>query len=482
MTAPVSPPAAGVDVVVVGAGLSGLTAAHRLRQYGLSVRVFEASSRVGGRVSSTRVDGVHVDLGGTFVGPGQDRVIALADEVGVGRYRTYGAGENVIRWRGQRRRYRGTVPPVGASLLDVGRIQLTLDRLARTVPCGAPATAPQAAQLDAESLGSWLRRSRASSAARDLIAIAARTTWGCEPDEISLLHALHYIHQAGGLSSMLDTEGGAQEEHFVEGSHEIALRLAAALGDALTLDAPVERIASTGDGVRVTAADEVVTAGAVVVAVPPALRSRIVFAPALPPAHAQMAQRWPAGILSKAYAVYETPFWREQALSGQGLSDTGPVFITFDAGPEGADGPGVLLGFVGGVYARECDELPPAERRARVLSSFADLFGPRALDATGYVDQRWGAEPWVGGGPTAAPGPGSVVPYAATVAAPVGRVVWAGTETADRWTGFMDGAVRAGERAALEARALVAATARPAASTIASTTAPLTASPTGGTS
>lgn len=448
-------PAPDVDVVVVGAGLSGLTAAHRLRQFGATVAVFEAAPRVGGRVSSAEVAGVHVDLGGTFVGPGQDRILALADEVGVSRYRTYAAGRNVIRWRGEHRRYRGTVPPVGASLLDVGRIQLTLDRLARTVPRGNPAAAPQAANLDAESLGSWLRRSHASPAARELIAIAGRTTWGCEPDEISFLHALHYIHQAGGLSSMLDTEGGAQEEHFVEGSHAIAERLADALGAALRVSAPVRRIETAAQGVRVSTADETVTARTVVVAVPPALRGRIDFAPALPPSHAQMAQRWPAGVLSKAYAVYERPFWRDHDLSGQGLSDTGPVFITFDAGPAHAGAPGVLLGFIGGVYAREWDELAPAERRARALSSFADLFGPRALDAIGFIDQRWGAEPWVGGGPTAAPGPGAVVPYAGALAAPVGSILWAGTETADRWTGFMDGAVRAGERAALQARGIL---------------------------
>lgn len=445
-----------VDVVVVGAGLSGLTAAHRLRQFGARVAVFEADDRVGGRVSSAEVAGVHVDLGGTFVGPGQDRVLALADEVGVTRFATYTAGQNVIRWRGQHRRYRGTVPPVGAGIVDVARIQLTLDRLARTVPCGRPAAAGQAAQWDAESLGSWLRRSHASSAARDLIAIAGRTTWGCEPDEISFLHALHYIHQAGGLSSMLDTAGGAQEEHFVEGSYEIARRLAAGLGEALRLRAPVRRIDATADRVRVTTEHESVSARAVVVAVPPSLRSRIAFAPALPPAHTQMAQRWPAGVLSKAYAVYDRPFWRDRDLSGQGLSDTGPVFITFDAGPAGPDAPGVLLGFVGGVYAREWDDLPREERRARVLSSFADLFGPKALDATGYIDQRWGAEPWVAGGPTAVPGPGAVVPYASALAEPVGRVLWAGTETAKRWTGFMDGAVRAGERAALQAQALLA--------------------------
>lgn len=443
------------DVVVVGAGLSGLTAARRARQLGLSVVVVEAADRVGGRVHSADVDGVHVDLGGTFVGPGQDRIIALADEMGVRRYRTHDRGENVIRWRGQRRLYRGTVPPVGPALVDVARIQAALDRAARRVPRGNPAAAPHAGALDAESLGSWLRRSHASEASHDLIAIASRTTWGCEPDEVSLLHALHYINQAGGLSSMLDTAGGAQEEHFVEGSHAIAVRIAAELDDALHLGTPVQRIDHDGDDVRVSAGDTQFRAHAAIVAVPPAMRHRIAFSPALPPVHRQLAQRWPLGVLSKAYAIYREPFWRDRGLSGQGLSDTGPVFITFDA--SSADGgEGVLLGFIGGTYAREWDELPPAERRARALSSLADLYGREALDPIGFIDQRWGAEEWVGGGPTAAPGPGTVAPYAHALRENVGRIVWAGTETADRWTGFMDGAVSAGERAAREVRTLLA--------------------------
>jgi monoamine oxidase len=438
------------DVVVVGAGLSGLTAARRMSAQGLDVLVLEAMDRVGGRVQNGEAAGVHVDLGGTFVGPGQDRIVALAEEVGVRRFPTYDTGSNVLHWRGTRRPYRGTVPDLGvASLLDVARVQRALDRLAASVPSGRPQDAPRAVWMDGRSLGGWLRSQHATAATHDLMAVVTRTTWGCEPDQLSLLHAAHYVAMAGGLAPLLDTAGGAQEQHFVEGSATIAERVAAQLGDRVRTSTPVSRVEVDPDSVEVQAAGLRVRARRVVVAVPPTMRRRIVFTPSLPARHASFAQRWPAGVLSKAYAVYERPFWRDLGLSGQGISDRGPVFVTFDASP--ADGSaGVLLGFIGGRYAHEWDVLPDGERRARALSGLADVVGEGALDAVGYVEKRWAVEDWVGGGPCAAPGPGSVVPYVDQLATPVGPVHWAGTETATRWSGFMDGAVRAGERAAAE--------------------------------
>lgn len=438
------------DVVVVGAGLSGLSAARALRQRGLDVVVLEAADKVGGRVQSAHVAGAHVDLGGTFVGPGQDRIIALADEMGVSRYATYEHGDNALRWRGRTRRYSGTIPSIGPiGLLDLARIRGALEKIASRIPPTRPGDAVGAAALDAQSLGSWLRSKNAMPGTHDLLAAVCKTSWGCEPSEVSLLYVAHYVRLCGGFDRMLDAKGGAQEEHFVEGSHEIAARVATELGDAIHLSTPVQAAHWDDDGADITTTRGTVRARRVIFAIPPALRRRIDFAPSLPVENRYLAQRWSPGVLSKAYAVYERPFWRDNGLSGQTLSDTGPVFITFDAGPEDASR-GVLLGFIGGDYARRWDGLRPEERRLRVLSSLADVFGPAALDAIGYVDQRWSTEEWIGGGPTAAPGPGSVAPYAATLARPIGPLHWAGTETADTWVGFMDGAVRAGERAARE--------------------------------
>jgi monoamine oxidase len=438
------------DVVVVGAGLAGLAAARHLVALGHEVIVLEASDRVGGRTKAADVAGTHVDLGGTFVGPTQDRIIALADEVGLDRFPTYDSGSNVISWRGGRRNYRGTIPPIGPiGLLDIGRVQFEIDRLGKTIDLAHPEKSPQAARWDSHSLTSWLRSIHALPSSHQLMSIVSGTTWGSEPAEISFLQVLRYIAMAGGIARMLDTRGGAQEEHFVQGSWQVSARVASALGTRVHLSEPVTSI-QWGDATAVVAtAAGSYAAKRVIVAVPPALRSRIAFSPALPSTHTAAGQRWPQGILSKAYAVYETPFWRDDGLSGQALADTGPVTITFDASPHDAH-VGVLLGFIGGDHARTWDSLPDQERRIRALSSFAEFFGDRALSPLDYVDQRWAAEEWTGGGPTAAPAVGTVASTASRLAETVGPISWAGTETADRWTGFMDGAVRSGERAARE--------------------------------
>jgi len=440
----------GLDVVVVGAGFAGLTAARRLTATGHRVRVLEGRDRVGGRSHTTTVAGVPVDLGATFVGPTQTEVLALAAELGCATTPTYGAGKNLIRWRGRVRSYRSTIPRLSIlELLDVSRIQWRFERLGRQVPLGAPWTAPTAYRLDDLTVERWLRSKHAGKSTRDLMAIMSRVTWGCELDEVSMLHAVHYIKAAGGIGPMLDVEGGAQQDRFPGGTQQIARRMAEELGDRVSLGSVVERIEHTASGVTVHTSAEVVSARAVVVAIPPAHRAGITFDPPLPPDAAELAAHWPMGNLSKAYAAYETPFWRTAGQSGEALSDDGPVFITFDVSP-GEAGPGILLGFTD---ARTFDPLEPDARRARAVQCFVDLFGEQARHPVDYTDHRWSAEPFAPGGPTAAVPPGSWTTYGHRLREPVGAVFWAGTETADRWTGFLDGAVRSGARAATDVAA-----------------------------
>lgn len=441
---------AGFDVVVIGGGFAGLTAARELTKNGLEVVVLEGRDRVGGRSSTTMLAGVPVDLGGTFVGPTQDAVKALAAELNCPTRPTYVKGDNLIRWRGQVKSYTGTIPKLGLiGLLDIGRIRWQFERIARTVPVDKPWTAPHAKKLDAQTLGGWLRSMRATSTALDLMAIMARVTWGAEPDDVSMLHAVRYVKAAGGLDRMLDTTGGAQEDVFPDGTQQIAKKIAAELGDRVRLNSAVTRIEWSDDAVAVSSASGVVEARRTIIAVPPAHRLAIDIAPAPPIGYQQLAQRWPQGALSKAYAAYERPFWRTAGHSGEALSDEGPVFITFDVSPSD-DGPGVLLGFVD---ARAFDALPAEQRKARALAGFAALFGAEANSPIDYLDHCWGAEDFAPGGPTAAVPPGSWTEFGHLLREPVGPLHWAGTETADKWTGFLDGAVRSGQRAAAEVAA-----------------------------
>jgi monoamine oxidase len=428
------------DVVVVGAGFAGLSTARALTRLGHDVVVLEGRDRVGGRSYTTTIADVEV--------------LKLAAELGCETVPTYNRGKNLIRWRGKVRSYRSTIPRLSIlELLDVSRIQWRFDRLERLIPLVDPWTPTVAPRVDNQSLERWLRSVHAGASTRDLMAIMSRVTWGCEPNEVSLMHAVRYIKAAGGIGLMLDVEGGAQQDRFPAGTQQIALRMADELGDRVALSSVVQRIERAADGtVAVHAGNGVTAAKAVVVAIPPSHRRGIAFEPALPEGYSQLAGHWPLGNLSKAYAAYETPFWRADGRSGEALSDDGQVFITFDVSP-GDDGPGILLGFTD---PRTFDPMPAEDRREAALECFAALFGDAALHPIDYVDHCWGSEGFAPGGPTAAVPPGSWTNYGQWLRKPVDGIFWAGTETADQWTGFLDGAVRSGQRAAAEVDAYLA--------------------------
>jgi monoamine oxidase len=436
------------DVAVVGAGLAGLVAARELRAAGASVVVLEARDRVGGRMLNADIgDGAIVEVGGQWVGPTQDRVLALIDELGLERFPTYDDGESVLELAGKTRRYAGTIPRVGPLvLLDIALARFRLERMARKVDTGRPWDADPA--LDQQTLGDWLATGMKTHAARDMLRVACRTMWGAEPEDLSLLHALFYLRSAGGLDALLDVQDGAQQWRVVGGSALITDAVAAELGDAVRLGAVVEAVRAGGDEVELQVrGSEGVVARRVIVAVPAPLRDRIAFEPALPEPSARVAEHVPFGRLIKCAAVYERPFWREAGLSGEALTDIGPTTLTFDNSPPDAK-PAVLLGFVGGADAAPHAALSEAERRERVLECFARLFGDEALQPIRYVEQDWGTEEWSDGGPTFVMRPGAWTTIGPALVEPVGPIHWAGTETASVWAGFMDGAVRSGERAA----------------------------------
>ena len=446
------------QVVVVGGGFAGLTAARRLSEVGVEAIVLEASDRVGGRVD--RLDlggGVWLDLGGTWCGPTQDRIIALADEVSVGRFPQYAEGRNLVELDGRVTSYSGTIPRVGlGTLIDLARMQLGAGRAAKRVSPSAPWGSKGAESLDNISLDEWLRGRRHGRKAITLLGIGGKTIWGAEPRELSALYALGYISGAGGLDSLLDTEGGAQQDRFDGGSLEVAERVALELGDRVVKNQPVSRIEDDGGAVTVVCAGGTVRAQRVVVALPPPLCSKLDFSPALPEGRLAVQDRWKMGALTKCFAVYDEPFWREAGLTGEALSDKGPATITFDVSPP--DGSvGILAGFVGGDDARAYATTGESERREQLLAGFARLYGKRAKNPDRFIEQQWAAQPFSGGGPTAIAPPGAVMASRESIREPVGRIHWAGTESAEEWAGYIDGAVRSGERAAAEVAAAISA-------------------------
>jgi monoamine oxidase len=451
-----------VDVVVVGAGFAGLTAARQVRRAGFDAIVLEARDRVGGRALNKRLrGGGESERGATFAGPTQDHILGLARELGVDTFPTYNEGENVYYADGSRSTYSdqsplGTAPPDPLALPDLASVVTRLDEMSKDVPVDAPWESPSGTEWDGQTLEEWINENSASPRFRQLVPVATRPIFGAEPRELSLLFTLFYIaasgdeRNTGTFERNFNTRDGAQEQRFEGGSQLICQRLARRLGPStVVLRSPVRRIVQGPRLVRVESRRLTVRARRAIVAIPPALTLGIDFRPGLPAARRELARRLPQGTLLKVTAVYDRPFWREQGLTGGAVSLNGPVNVTFDDSP--SDGsPGVLFGFVGGDEARRFKTMSRSDRRAAVLGNFVAYFGSQAARPSEYFETDWPGARWSKGGPVGIARPGTLLAVGPALRQPVGRLHWAGTETSTYWNGYMDGAVRSGKRAALE--------------------------------
>lgn len=378
-----------------------------------------------------------IDVGGQWIGPGQDRIAALAEELGVETFPTHVDGEPRYSIAGRDR----------IDLAGWERAMQELDRMAETIPIDEPWNAERASEWDAQTLQSWLLANVEDPAVMSLMRVLATSVFTVEPAELSLLHVLAYIRSAGSLWLLTI---GAQKRRLVGGSQQVSLRSAEELGSGVVrLGRPVERIAQADGIVTIGTAEATLTARRAIVAAPIALVDRIAFDPPLPAARAHLHQRVAPGATVKVHCVYSRPFWREEGLSGQALSDAGPVSVTFDNSPPSGV-PGILVGFVEADEARRFGKLEPEARRKTVIDCLVALFGHDAATPLDYVETSWSEEEWTRGCYGSNLVPGTWTRYGEALRAPFELVHWAGAETSPVWMNYMDGAVRSGERAAAE--------------------------------
>ncbi len=441
--------AAHADVVVVGAGLAGLSAARSLLEGGVDVVVLEARNRVGGRTHSVVEDGGRViEYGGQWVGPTQDRALGLVEEFGLDTFTQYSDGDNLQLTGGSLLRYHGAIPtgdPAQAADLIDAMVELTTR--AMEVDPARPWDHPLAGVLDSTTMETWIVAQPYCEGAKGWLRAMTRALFPAEPGEISLLHALFYLRSGGGVEKMIGTINSAQETRITRGSQQLSLRLAALLGDRVRLGCPVTRIDHDDDPVVVHHDGGTITARRLIVAIPPVLAGRIRYAPALPGVRDQLTQRSVMGSVIKAHIVYDRPFWRDAGLSGHVTADTGFVQVTFDQGHPDR-GEGVLVGFIDSRQARTASQLSEQERRGLVVEDLVRMFGERARHPVAYYERSWIDEEWSRGCYIGMLTPGTWSTLGHALREPVGPIHWAGTETAVIWNGYMDGAIRSGEDAA----------------------------------
>ena len=387
---------------------------------------------------------------GQFVGPAQRHILGLAAELGVATQPIFTGGLTVLELGGRRIDYR-VVPRVSpVDLADAGRALFALDRMARRVPARAPWQAAGAVAADSRTLADWARRNVRTRLGRFAVEAFSHGVLACEPGEVSLLHVLFYLRAAGGFRQLTETSGAAQQDRFAGGSQLVAMqdgRAARPGAGAARRSGHPDRAGVVAGAVH--AVGVAATGRRAVIAVPPALAGRIGYDPALPGDRDQLTQAAPMGSVIKCLAVYDRAFWRDAGYNGQATSDGPGAQVTFDTGgPSGA--PGVLLGFVTAGEARRLARADPAQRRAEVLASFGRYFGPAAARPAGYIEHDWTADPWTRGCYGAHFPPGTWTQFGPALRRPAGLLHWAGTETATRWSGYMDGAVQSGQRAAAE--------------------------------
>lgn len=439
-----------LDTIIIGGGFSGIAAAKLLHEKCLSFKVVEARDRIGGRVHTKHFsEELYLDLGGQWIGPGQDRMYQLCAELTVPYFETYNSGYHMLDFGGKVKKFKGLIPKLDLiSLVNIDLVIKKLESMAKSIDQQQPWTHPKASYYDSVSLAYFLEENCKTKASRNLVKLALETVFACELNEVSLLHALFYIKSGRDLNTLINIENGAQQHRIVGGMQTLIERMAEPFREEILFGHPVQSIHQERESVTVIGQGFEYAAKTAIVAIPPPLAANITFDPPLRLKKRQVMDRIAMGIVIKCFMIYEKAFWRKDDFSGQAFSDEhSPFQSMFDSSPK--DGSyGIILGFCIGDRAKAFLEKDKTQRQAVMQQVLARYFGEKANDPIQYVDHTMSEEAWSKGCYAGLYPTGAWTGFRDSYRQPHGNIFWAGTEASEKWYGYIEGAVLAGEKAA----------------------------------
>ncbi|WP_332692563.1 flavin monoamine oxidase family protein [Halalkalibacter lacteus] len=436
-----------VDIVIVGAGLAGLTAALELKKLNYSFVVLEARNRPGGRIHSTVTsDNVTIDLGAQWIGPHHKRMMRLIAEYGLQLIPTYRTGNTIYEMKGKRKKTKGKLPTLSPiAIADIMKMKRKIDKISRKVPFDTPWTSKLAQQLDKITLAEFIKTNSHTKAGMSFSKLLIEEALCANLYEVSALDFLWCIRAAGSIDHLL----AAEDYWIAEGAETLINRIAESLGETIHLNQPVLRVMYDEKTVTVYTEKESWQAKKVIVTTPPNLLTRICFDPPLPASRVQLSERAGLPSVIKMICVYDQPFWREGGLSGTAYSDQNPVKLTIDSSP--LDGRrGVLTVLIGGDSARQIESLPLESKQVEIKKALVRLLGEKAAFPIEMFEKDWSAEEWTRGGYGTHFATGVISQFGASLNSPIGPIHWAGTETASEWRMYMEGAIQSAERVTVE--------------------------------
>jgi monoamine oxidase len=444
------------DVVIIGAGYAGIAAARTLQEKGIDFIVLEARDRIGGRTYSTQLgDGISVDLGAQWVGPTQNNILAWIKETNTQTFNTFDEGYNILHYQNKLSKYKGTIPKIDPiSLLSLGWAINKINKLSASIDLSKPWKHVKAKQYDSMTLQTWMDKNIHTQKAKYLFKVGVETVFATAPAELSFLHTLFYCKSGNSMDALISIKDGAQQTFLIGGTQTLLKKIAQAFETKIYINEVVRKIEQHTENAIVYSSNYQIETKKIISTIPPTLLNSIQFSPILPQLKAQLLQRIPMGAAMKCFCIYNTPFWRDKGYSGQIVSDIFPIKVTFDCTNQSNE-KGILLVFVEGNDARYFITLPQEHRKKMVIDGLTKIFGEEAKSYLAYEDKCWTEEEFSRGCYAGNYPPGVLTSFENTLRVPFNHVHFAGTETAERWNGYMEGAIESGKRASQEVIAIL---------------------------